>query len=408
MILSGIECSFYSLRIPAFAGMTLMNLVSVLRRLNKFSDCHSRSKTMDTTEQGNSIRQDKTNAAYITSFSTVVPPYSADQAFAEDFMKRNFGKKLNSRSLGLVHAVFSHPSIRKRHFAFDDPACIVDESPDQRIARFTEKSIDLAAQAITKALDRAALSVQDVAGLVVNTCTGYICPGISTYLLERLGLKRNTPVYDMVGSGCGGAIPNLQVAESLVRTKGGAVVSVSVEICTTTFQMDNDLSLILSNALFGDGAAAAVLRDRPAGFKLIASAGRYVPEERDTIRYVHKNGQLYNQLSLKLPGLVGKAAAEVVGDVLSSRGIAAGDVHHWALHTGGEKIINAVREELGLPEEKVRASRKVLAEYGNMSSPTVWFALSELEEQGIASGDWCVMLAYGAGLSAHAFLLRKV
>lgn len=363
---------------------------------------------MDTTEQGNSIRQDKTNAAYITSFSTVVPPYSADQAFAEDFMKRNFGKKLNSRSLGLVHAVFSHPGIRKRHFAFDDPACIVDESPDQRIARFTEKSIDLAAQAITKALDRAALSVQDVAGLVVNTCTGYICPGISTYLLERLGLKRNTPVYDMVGSGCGGAIPNLQVAESLVRTKGGAVVSVSVEICTTTFQMDNDLSLILSNALFGDGAAAAVLRDRPAGFKLIASAGRYVPEERDTIRYVHKNGQLYNQLSLKLPGLVGKAAAEVVGDVLSSRGIAAGDVHHWALHTGGEKIINAVREELGLPEEKVRASRKVLAEYGNMSSPTVWFALSELEEQGIASGDWCVMLAYGAGLSAHAFLLRKV
>ncbi len=212
---------------------------------------------MGAVEQGNPIRNNGTGSAYIASFSTVVPPYSADQAFAENFMKQNFGKKLNSRSMGLVHAVFSHPSIRKRHFAFDDPACIVDESPDQRIARFTDKSIDLAARAITEALSRASLGAQDVSGLVVNTCTGYICPGISTYLIERLGLKRNTPVYDMVGSGCGGAIPNLQVAESLVRTKGGAVVSVSVEICTTTFQMDNDLSLILSNALFGDGAAAA-------------------------------------------------------------------------------------------------------------------------------------------------------
>ncbi len=95
-------------------------------------------------------------------------------------------------------------------------------------------------------------------------------------------------------------------------------------------------------------------------------------------------------------------------DVLSSQGLTATDVRHWAVHTGGEKIINAVRDEIGIPEEKVRASRKVLAEYGNMSSPTVWFALGELQEQGIASGDWCIMLAYGAGLSAHAFLLRKV
>jgi predicted naringenin-chalcone synthase len=226
--------------------------------------------------------------------------------------------------------------------------------------------------------------------------------------MERLGFSRSIRVYDLVGGGCGGAIPNLQLAESLLKTNGrGIVVSVSVEICSAVFQMDNDLSLILSNALFSDGAAAAVLWNKPAGFEMVASTGRYVPEHRDEIRFIHKQGQLHNQLSLKLPELVKKAAAEVVSDLLSSHNLKAADIRHWALHTGGEKIINAVRDEIGIPEERLRATRKILTEYGNMSSPTVWFVLDEIAKEGIDAGDWCIMVAYGAGLSAHACLLRK-
>jgi predicted naringenin-chalcone synthase len=350
------------------------------------------------------IEQNKT---YIASLATAVPLYSCDQKFAEEFMKTHYGGRLNSRSMGLINTCFSHPSITKRHFAVDDPLELVDEDPDRRIERFTMRSIELSAEAITKALGRARIGVKDVSGIVVNTCTGYICPGISTYLIERLGLSRSIRAFDMVGSGCCGAVPNLQAAEGLVKP-GGVVVSVSVEICSATLQMDNDLSLILSNALFGDGAAAAVLWDRPAGWELIASATRYVPEQRETIRYVHKRGQLHNQLSLKLPDLVRKAAAEVVAEVLKARSLAVADVKHWALHTGGEKIINAVRDGIGIPEERLAATRKVLSEFGNMSSPTVWFVMDEIGRNGVAPGEWCVMAAYGAGLSAHAVLLRKV
>jgi predicted naringenin-chalcone synthase len=89
------------------------------------------------------------------------------------------------------------------------------------------------------------------------------------------------------------------------------------------------------------------------------------------------------------------------------RSLTPRDIKHWALHSGGEKIINAVRDELGLSEEQVRATRSVLSEYGNMSSPTVWFVLREIENRGIAPGEWCIMVAFGAGFSAHAFLLRK-
>ena len=347
--------------------------------------------------------------AYIASVAAVAPPYSADQTFAGEFMRENYGARLNSRSMSLIRTIFSHPSIRKRHFAFDDPRCLVDEDPDDRVARFTERAVELSAQAVTRALSRAGVAASEVTGLVVNTCTGYICPGISTYLIERLGLSRSIRAYDMVGSGCGGAIPNLQVAESMLRTSTkGVVVSVSVEICSATFQMDNELSLILSNALFGDGAAAAVLWQRPEGFELVASCGRYVPEHRDSIRFVHKKGQLHNQLSLKLPELVKKTAAEVTTELLKAELLGTADVRHWALHTGGEKIINAVRDEIGIPEDQLWATRKVLAEYGNMSSPTVWFVLDEIAKKGIVRGDWCIMLAYGAGLSAHGFLLRKV
>ena len=349
----------------------------------------------------------RSTAAYVASIASVVPPFCADQDSAAELVKRHFGDRLTQRSLGLIRATFAHPSIRKRHFAVEDPAEIMTESSDQRVARFTEKSVELAAQAVNRALGEAGVAVSEVTGLVVNTCTGYICPGISTYLVERLGLSRSARVYDLVGSGCGGAIPNLQVAEALVKTGGGVVVSVAVEICSAAFQMGNDLSLILSNALFGDGAAAVVLSDRPQGFELVASAGRYFPEQRESIRFVHKGGQLHNQLSTDLPHLVRKAAAGVVDDLLVSSSLGKDDIGHWALHTGGEKIINAVRDEIGIPEERLRATRTVLEQYGNMSSPTVWFVMDELQREGICRDELCVLLAYGAGLSAHAYLLRR-
>ena len=355
------------------------------------------------------MNESRTNSgAHIASVATATPPLAVSQDALEQLARKHYQGRLSSRSMSLIHALFSHPSIKQRNLAIDDAEDLVDEDVDARVARFTKWSLDLSAEAINRALERAGLSVADVDGLVVNTCTGYICPGISTYLIEKLGLSRNVRVYDLVGSGCGGAIPNLEVAESLLVRKGkGVIVSVAVEICTATFQMDNDLSLLLSNTLFGDGAAAAVLWSKPEGYELVASASRYVPEKREHIRYVHKKGQLHNQLSLRLPDLIKKAAAQVVSDVLEPLSLTPRDITHWALHSGGEKVINALRDEIGLSEDQVSATRHILAEHGNMSSPTVWFVLRELEKRGIASGDWCIMVAFGAGLSAHAYLLRK-
>jgi predicted naringenin-chalcone synthase len=116
---------------------------------------------------------------------------------------------------------------------------------------------------------------------------------------------------------------------------------------------------------------------------------------------------LYNQLATNLPHLVKKAVALVVADVLAPHSLEVKDIRHWAIHAGGEKILNTLREEIGLSEAQLRATRDILSGYGNMSSPTVWFVLRELMERGIEAGEWCIIVAFGAGLSAHSFLLRQ-
>jgi predicted naringenin-chalcone synthase len=346
--------------------------------------------------------------AFIGAVATSVPPYVATQAEADAFFTEHYSGGMAARYLSAMRAVLSHPSIARRHFAITSPEVLVSEDPDSRIRRFTDCAVDLSAQAVNKALAEAGLNSDAVSALVVNTCTGYICPGISTYLIEKLGLPGDVNAYDLVGSGCGGAIPNLKIADSqLAATDDGVVLSVSVEICSATFQMGNDLSLILSNALFSDGAAAAVIWKNQKGLELIASASRYYPEHRELIRYVHKNGQLHNKISTSLPGIIRKAAAEVISDLLEPRGLKIEDIRHWALHTGGEKIINGIRDELGLPESLLLPTRGILSRYGNMSSPTVWFVLRDILDAGIDRDDWCVMIAFGAGMSAHAYLLRQ-
>lgn len=345
---------------------------------------------------------------HIASIGTAVPPRAYSQTHLGELAEKHYQGKLSERSMTALQGLFAHPSIRQRRFGIDDIEDLVAEDPDRRMARFTHWSQQLSANAVRSALAQAKVSKEDVDALVVNTCTGYICPGIATYLIETLGLSRSARAYDLVGTGCGGAIPNLEISEAILKqSETGVVISLCVEICSATFQMDDDLSLLLSNVLFADGAAAAVLWTKPEGYELVASARRYVPEKRDAIRYAHKNGQLHNQISVRLPDLLRKPVAAIVSELLAREQLKNSDIQHWAIHTGGEKIINAVQHELGISEEQIISTRSVLSEYGNMSSPTVWFVLRELEKRGIESGAWCMMLAFGAGLSVHAFLIRK-
>jgi predicted naringenin-chalcone synthase len=348
------------------------------------------------------------NPARIAAVATANPPTTINQKLAAQLIETHYGGTLTPRSLEVMRKVMSHPSIRTRHIAVDgllDVIRLKDEDPDKRMDRFTRWATDLSVTAARQALSRAGVSPAEITGLVVNTCTGYICPGISTYLIEPLGLSPDVKLYDLVGAGCGGALPGLQIAQNHCETSDGIALSIAVEICSATYQMGDDMSLIISNAIFGDGAAAAVVSSRHGGPALIACASRFAPAHRNDVRYVYKHGALHNVLSPALAKIVGEQIPSFVTKLLDTKGLTIADIDQWAIHAGGERILTEVQQHLGLTDANLAVSRSVLERYGNMSSATVLFELEQILAKGIGPHHHCCVIGFGAGLSLYGLLL---
>ena len=354
------------------------------------------------------MRSSPNPAVRLAAVATATPPYTADQQEAEAFFLRHYGPRLSPLSLRLLRKFLAHPSIRQRRFALSHPDCLVAEDPDQRIERFTRWALDLSERAGREALERAGLAPADISALVVNTCTGYLCPGLSSYLLERLNLPRQIRAYDLVGGGCGGAVPNFQAAQEYLLARARAPPSASRWRSAAPPSTWRTTSACCSPT----PCSATAPRPRssgpgPGAWNSWPPAASMRPEDREAIRYVHKHGQLYNQLSRDLPSIVDQAVAQAVRHVLEPRGLTVADVAHWALHGGGDKVLAAVARELDIPPDKLLPTRDILARYGNMSSPSVLFTLKEILNNGLRPADWVLLASFGAGLSAHALLLKS-
>ena len=165
--------------------------------------------------------------ARIASIASAAPDIVISQSRALELIEKYYTAGpagLKPRSLELLRQFLRHESIMTRHIAVDTPddvPLLKDESPDRRIERFTRFAVDLGEQAGTKALSKVSLTNKDVGAIIVNTCTGYICPGLSTYLIERLGLSSSVEAYDLVGAGCGGASSRMNAAKPVTSLMPG-------------------------------------------------------------------------------------------------------------------------------------------------------------------------------------------
>jgi alkylresorcinol/alkylpyrone synthase len=330
------------------------------------------------------------------------------------FVLKKFSVKESTKVL--YEKLFKNPSIQTRHFALDKLEEVLETNCDKINARFEKWSARLGAEALDRALKNAGLGSSDLDFLAVTTCTGYICPGISSHLTERLGLRPDVRSADIVGMGCGAAVPALEQAHNFLNANPGAIAAVvGVEICSAAMYSDDAADLAISNAIFGDGAAAAVLgtRDKePSGEaaafpQLLDFSSVIIPEWRDTLRFKTQNGYLRNVLGKDVPRQAAEALERLVFQILSPHGLSAEDIGHWIVHSGGEKILNAIEEKLRLPPDALRSSRNVLRDYGNISSPTVLFVLAEeMRRNPPRPGRWGLIASFGAGFSAHAALVR--
>lgn len=282
--------------------------------------------------------------------------------------------------------------------------------PDTLANRFLKHAPRLAGEAGGRALISANVAPEEIDAVVVSTCTGYLCPGLSGYVIEQLGLRSEVQAYDLVGQGCAAAIPNLQLGRSLLQS-GSAhhVLSVCVEISSAAMYLDNDPGVLISACLFGDGAGAAVLSresrstDRRIEWK--ASSSLIEPRQRDALKFELRQGMLRNVLTRAVPSLAADHARRVLDTVLSREGLTPRDVATWIMHAGGRDVLRAIEQRFELAAEDLRYSAAMLREYGNVSSAFVYFVLqAALADR--ARGGWWWLSAFGAGFSCHGALLE--
>jgi alkylresorcinol/alkylpyrone synthase len=319
---------------------------------------------------------------------------------------------LSSRSQVLLKKVLNGSSgIGSRYLALNPLEEFTNFNPDALHARFLRHAPALATRAARRALSNADIDASAVDAVIVSTCTGYLCPGLSGYVVEQLQLKPSVMALDLVGHGCGAALPNLQTAEALLALNGRCrtVLSICVEVCSAVFYLDDDPGVLVSACLFSDGAAAIILRHDPQpGKRRIHWEGNHSlldPGQRDLLRFEQRNGMLRNILTRPVPQLAARFAQEVLASTLAERHMQQRDIHTWIWHAAGRDVLNALAERMGLNESDLRWSREILREYGNMSSPSVLFVLERALNSNAPAGWWWLS-TFGAGFSCHGALLR--
>jgi polyketide synthase Type III len=348
---------------------------------------------------------------FITGLGTAVPPRSFTQVDCWEALQRAERPEITPRTRAVLQGILNHDNgIERRSLALDSLDEGFDLDPDTLHRRFVKHAPQLASQAAAKALREARVAAREVDAVIVSTCTGYLCPGLTSYVAEALGLRQDAIHLDLVGQGCGAALPNLRTAEALLAARRcDHVLSVCVEVCSAAFYLDNDLGVLVSACLFGDGAGAAVLSSRPREdarrVEWKAAASVTDPSHRDALRFEQRGGMLRNILTLPVPGLAAEHARRVLEEVLARERLPRRDIAAWIMHAGGRKVLAELESRLPLGAEELCWSSAVLREFGNLSSPFVLFVL-ESALKARAPGGWWWMSSFGAGFSCHGALLQ--
>lgn len=348
---------------------------------------------------------------YLTALGTATPGrrYTKGDCWAA-FVASDWFLRLDARSRALARLVLTRDNgMESRWLAVDALKEVFAIEPDTLQRRFSTHAPRLATDSARTALRRAGLEPAAIDAIVVTTCTGYLCPGLTSYVSERLGLSRYVQTFDLVGQGCAGALPNWQLCAALLDAGHcDHVLSISVEVCSAALYLDDDPGVLISACLFGDGSGAAVLSRHPPGARRRVEwreAGSVLdPGARNALRFEQRNGLLRNMLTREVPQLAAAHAKEILESTLERARLPRSAVTEWIMHAGGRDVLAALEERLQLDENALRYSRRVLRDYGNLSSAFVYFVLDAALTDA-APGGWWWVSSFGAGFACHGALL---
>lgn len=351
--------------------------------------------------------------AHINRIATAVPDHDVHTAFV-DFAKDLLEKErvqalfLRMSERSGIHHRYSWLQCGPAQGVFSVQAAEFYRrgnfpSTGKRMEHFEQFAPALAYRALDK-LQLSSTEKQRISHLFVTCCTGHYAPGLDFEIIDYLSLDPSIE-RTMIGfMGCYAAMNALKLARHVIRSEPSACVLVlNLELCTLHMQETQDLGQILSFLIFGDGCAASLISSDPYGLALEHFRTMLIPETRDLITWRIRDLGFDMFLSGKVPGEIGKTLKCAWNKITPE--LQPEEIALWAVHPGGQSILDAVENALQLPQPALSSSRDVLCRFGNMSSATVMFVLQQLMQRAQAGERGCAM-AFGPGLTAETLLFH--
>jgi alkylresorcinol/alkylpyrone synthase len=338
----------------------------------------------------------------LAAVSTAVPPHRLVQTDIRDWARTQFNGRV--RDIERMMPAFENAGIETRYSCMPLDWFSTPRGWQEKNARYLEHALDLLTQAAEDCLNQAGITPEDVDAVVTVSTTGIATPSLDARLFERLPFRPETARLPIFGLGCAGGVNGLARAAELARARPGAkVLFLVVELCGLTFRgSDLSKSNVIATALFGDGAAAALISTDGPGPKMTDWGEHTWPRSLDVMGWTVEEDGLGVVFSRDIPRLVETELPPVVARFLARENLDLGHVGAFVAHPGGEKVIGALEKVFGQPPGGLTDCRGVLRDFGNMSAATVMFVLKRTLDAGFNAnaGRRALMSALGPGFTA--------
>jgi len=361
--------------------------------------------------------------AHLVSIGTATPDAALSQPATRDFFRAQPG--VDRLAARLIGAAFDQSAIDTRYSVIgsigsgdtafaDADGRLHSPSTGERNALYRRTAPPLTETAARDALTRSGFSPAEVTHVVTASCTGFFAPGPDFRLVRDLGIPSSAERTHIGFMGCAAAFPALRAAARICAAQPGSVVLVAcTELCSLHIRSSSDPEQIVASAVFGDGAAAAIVtsaepRTAAPTLEIGDFSTAITAEGEEDMDWTIGDHGFEMRLTAQVPRIIGREIAGVATAMLGEGVDPRDAVDAWAVHPGGRSVLDHVQSGLGLPDEAMADSREVLREYGNMSSATILFILQRiLENDALPDGARVAGLCFGPGLTVETIALTR-
>ena len=341
----------------------------------------------------------------LLSLATALPERVVAQSYAKEAARRAWGGK--PELFDRLSGVFDNAGIAQRNIVAPPDWYEEPHGWHDRNALYLEASQDLFERAAASAIEKAGLEPQEIDGVVTVSTTGIATPSLEARAGPKLGLRPDVRRVPVFGLGCAGGVNGLAITSRLANADPGSNwLFVTVETCSISIRLDSDdPAAIVATALFGDGAAAAVVRSGAHCIARITGAAEKLwPDTQRIMGWDVEDPGLAVVFDRAIPPFIADNLAPAVDEMLAGLGRSRDDIDRFCCHPGGVKVIDAIESALDLPQGELNLEREVLNDHGNMSAPTVLFVLERLIERGLPPR--VMMTAFGPGFTCAGLMLE--